>query len=543
MTGELPFTVLVPLYRTRTDHFREMVTSVLEQTFPTFELLLVDDGSGDDRLTALLAEAERSDPRVRVLALTENRGISGASQAGLDAARGTFVALLDHDDLLLPEALERVAAALERFPEADVLYSDEDQLHDDGELRTRFAKPRFSPERLRGQNYVNHLGVYRTALAREVGGFRTGFEGSQDYDLVLRVTERARLVVHIPEVLYHWRIHAASVSQSEGNAPVFDAARRALTEHLRRTGVRAEVHQVHPTGLYRIERQLDDAPPVTIVVPTRGTRSVVRGQERVLVLGAVRSVLESTTYPDYDVLVVADASTPADVRDELVSMAPGRVRVLDYPYPFNYSEKVNLGVVHARADLVVTLNDDTEIVTPDWLETMVGLLAPDVGMVGPQLRYEDGTLQHLGLHVSGGHVHHTGAGEPPDALGPFSAYWLEREVSGLTGACVLFPRAAFDAVGGLSPQLPVNFNDVDFCFKLLDAGYRLLVTPHAVVSHFESRSRPRIVGRSEEELLRDRWSHRLRGDEFWRHGTPAPDMVAASAPVREVRSDTPAERR
>jgi GT2 family glycosyltransferase len=515
------FTVLVPLYRTDPEHFRDMVGSVLAQTETSFELVLVDDGSEDDRLTELLAEAAAADPRVRIVALPENQGISAASQAGLEAATGRFVALLDHDDLLDPRALAVVRDALTKFPDADLLYTDEDQLHDDGSFRAAFRKPVFSPERLRGQNYIGHLSVFRRSLLTEVGGFRPGFDGSQDYDLVLRVTERARSVVHIPEVVYHWRIHRASVSHRSGNAPVFDAAQRALAEHLERTGIEGEVEQVHAVGVYRIRRTLPAPPPVTIVIPTRGSRSVVRGTERVLVVEAVRSLLARTTYPDFDVLVVADTPTPPEVREALVGLAPEKVRVLDYPYPFNYADKINFGVIRARADLLLILNDDTEVLTDDWLDSMVGLLAPDVGLVGAQLRYEDGTIQHLGLHVGRGEVMHIAEGEPADSTGPFADLLVDRETSGVTGACTLVPRRVFEEVGGLSPTLPVNFNDVDFAFKIRDAGYRLLVTPHAVLHHFESRTRRRRVTATEVQRLRGRWTHRLKVDDYWRHEWPA----------------------
>jgi GT2 family glycosyltransferase len=518
---EVMFTVLVPLYRTDPEHFRDMVGSVLAQTETSFELVLVDDGSEDDRLTELLAEAAAADPRVRIVALPENQGISAASQAGLEAATGRFVALLDHDDLLDPRALAVVRDALTKFPDADLLYTDEDQLHDDGSFRAAFRKPVFSPERLRGQNYIGHLSVFRRSLLTEVGGFRPGFDGSQDYDLVLRVTERARSVVHIPEVVYHWRIHRASVSHRSGNAPVFDAAQRALAEHLERTGIEGEVEQVHAVGVYRIRRTLPAPPPVTIVIPTRGSRSVVRGTERVLVVEAVRSLLARTTYPDFDVLVVADTPTPPEVREALVGLAPEKVRVLDYPYPFNYADKINFGVIRARADLLLILNDDTEVLTDDWLDSMVGLLAPDVGLVGAQLRYEDGTIQHLGLHVGRGEVMHIAEGEPADSTGPFADLLVDRETSGVTGACTLVPRRVFEEVGGLSPTLPVNFNDVDFAFKIRDAGYRLLVTPHAVLHHFESRTRRRRVTATEVQRLRGRWTHRLKVDDYWRHEWPA----------------------
>lgn len=514
---EVMFTVLVPLYRTDPLHFRDMVGSVLAQEESSFELVLVDDGSDDRRLTAQLAEVAAADPRIRVVVLPENRGIGAASQAGLDVATGQFVALLDHDDLLDPRALAVVSEALGTFPDADLLYTDEDQLHDDGSYQAVFRKPVFSPERLRGQNYIGHLSVFRRSLLEEIGGFRPGFDGSQDYDLVLRATERARSVVHIPEVVYHWRIHRASVSHRSGNAPVFEAARRALAEHLERTGIDGEVEQVHDIGVYRIRRTVAAPPPVTVVIPTRGSRSVVRGTDRVLVVEAVRSLLERTTYPDFDVLVVVDGPTPPEVRRDVTALAPDRVRVIEYPYPFNYAEKINFGVIRARADLLLLLNDDTEILTDDWLDTMVGLLAPDVGMVGAQLRYEDGTIQHLGLHVGKGEVMHIAEGEPADSTGPFAGFLVDRETSGVTGACALVPRAVFDEVGGLSTAFAVNFNDVDFGFKIRDAGYRVLVTPFAVLHHFESRSRRRGVSSTEVTRLRSRWNHRLRVDDYWRH--------------------------
>jgi GT2 family glycosyltransferase len=245
-----------------------------------------------------------------------------------------------------------------------------------------------------------------------------------------------------------------------------------------------------------------------------------------MVVEAVRTLLARTTYPDFDVLVIADAPTPADVREDLVALAPDRVRVLPYPFPFNYSDKINHGAVRAQADLLLFLNDDTEILDGDWLETMVGLLAPDVGMVGAKLLYEDGLVQHLGLHVGLGDVLHIGEGLPAEDVGPFAAHLVDREVSGVTGACALVPRRVFEQVGGLAPVLPINFNDVDFGFKILDAGYRILVTPHAVLHHFESRTRQRRALPTEVDALRTRWAHRLASDDYWRERAPARGATA-----------------
>jgi GT2 family glycosyltransferase len=518
------FTVLVPLYRTDPAHLVAMVESVLGQTERSWELMLVDDGSGSAELTAALDEFGARDARVRVEALAANAGIVAASAHGLAAARGEFVALLDHDDVLDPRALECVRRAVEEHPLADAVYTDEDHLRADGSFGSPFHKPDFSPERLRGQMYLGHLVVYRRSLLAELGGFREGFDGSQDYDLALRATERAREVVHVPEVLYHWRIHDQSVSHRSDNAAVFAAARRALEEHLMRVGIEGSVEQVHPVGVYRIRRSLAQTPLVSIVVPTRGSTSTVCGEERVLVVDAVQSVLQRSTYPDLEVVVVADTATPPDVRAALYDLSRSRVRLVDHAGLFNYSAQINTGVHHARGDLLLTLNDDTEVVTPDWLETMVGLLAPDVGMVGAKLLYEDGDIQHLGLRFGRGHIAHIGAGEPADATGPLADYLVDREVSGVTGACALFPRGVFEEVGGLSRALPINFNDVDFSIKVTETGRRVLVTPHAVLHHFESRSRVRKVAPWEVQTLRARWSAQLAADRFWRHedrGLPA----------------------
>jgi len=517
--AELVFTVLVPLYRTDSGHLTEMVRSVQSQTEPSWELVLVDDGSKSPELTAALAEMAAGDARIRVETLTVNVGIAGASAHGLSVARGEFIALLDHDDQLAPNALERVHQAIMEHPAADVLYSDEDQVHE-GVRGARFSKPEFSPERLRGQMYLGHLVVYRRTLLRDVGGFRSGFDGSQDYDLALRVTECAREVVHVPEVLYHWRIHPGSVSHRPDNAQVFARARAALEGHLQRTGREAVVEQVHPIGVYRIRRSLREHPLVSIVVPTRGSSSVVRGERRVLVVEALRSVFERTTYPDFEVVVVADRATPPEVLEELRGLSRSRVRMLEHRGPFNYSEQVNNGVHQARGDVLVTLNDDTEVVTPEWLTTMVGLMEPDVGMVGAKLLFEDDSIQHLGLYVGGGHVAHIAAGEPADSTGPSAGYLVDREVTGVTGACALFSRAVFEEVGGLSRSLPVNFNDVDFSLKIRATGRRVLVTPHAVLYHYESRSRLRRVELSEASTLRSRWWHELARDRYWRVEIP-----------------------
>jgi GT2 family glycosyltransferase len=518
------YSILVPVYRTRNDHLTEMIDSVRAQTDSDWELLLVDDGSDDARLTADLEAAAASDDRIVVDVLDSNGGIGAATARGLELARGEFICLLDHDDLLVPDALALVRAAIADHPEADVLYTDEDQLHPGGIVTAAFRKPDFSAERLRGQMYLGHLVSYRKSLLDIVGGFRSGYDGSQDYDLALRATEAAREVVHIPHVAYHWRIHSASASHREDNAGVFDSARRALADHLDRAGIDGEVQRVHEVGVYRIIRRLPDPPKVSIIIPTRGTRGWVWGRERVLVVDAVRSVVESSTYPDYEIVLVADTATPESVLADLRDVAGARLIVVPYEGPFSFSAKINIGAVAATGDQLLLLNDDIEVVSPDWISTMVALSAGDVGMVGAKLLYEDGTVQHLGHLYERGEVTHVAAGCPADWPGPFADLLIDRDVSGVTGACALVRREVFEAVGGLSPALPVNFNDVDLSLKITQAGYRILVTPHAVLYHFESKTRPRTVAPSEVHTLRRRWNHRLLVDPHWRHD---PELVTA----------------
>jgi GT2 family glycosyltransferase len=534
------FSILVPVYRTPPSYLAEMIGSVTGQTNGSFELILVDDGSGDLVLTENLERVAAADPRIVVVVLTQNSGIVAATAAGLRVARGEFVALLDHDDMLVPVALQRVAETLADAAAAgqaiDVLYTDEDQLHPDGEFRGAFHKPDYSPERLRGQMYFGHLTVYRRTLLVRIDGFRVGLDGSQDYDLALRATEVADGVWHLPEVLYHWRIHPESVSHRGDNAPVFDAAQRALTDHLRRTGIDGTVEQVHPVGVYRIRRRLARTPLVSIIIPTRGSRAYTRGADRVMVVDAVRSLVERSSYPDYEIIIVADAPTPDSVLADLSDLAGERLRVVPFSGPFSFSAKINMGAVHAQGELLMLLNDDVEILTSDWIETMVALaVIPDVGMVGAKLLYEDGTVQHLGHLYERGDVTHLASGAPADWPGPVADLLVEREVSGVTAACALLRREVFELVGGLSPAFPVAFNDVDLSLKLTGAGYRILITPFAVLHHFETKTRERSVASHEVIALRRRWDHRLLVDPFWRHD-PADVAVGQAAATQQAQA-------
>jgi O-antigen biosynthesis protein len=522
--------VLMPVYNPPEPYLREAIESVIGQTFADWELVVVDDGSSADHVGSVLARASEADRRITVLRNDVNAGIVATTNTALAASRGEFVAFMDHDDVLDPEALERCAEALASADDVDLVYTDEDRLDLDGGYVSTFLKPDWSPERLRSQMYVGHLSVMRRELVAGLGGFRAGFDGSQDYDLALRVSEQARRILHVPEVLYHWRLTPGSVSM-EAHPVVFDAARRAIEEHTERIGMPSWVEQVRPEGVYRVHRQVRGEPLVSLIIPTRGSRGSVHGEDRIFILSAVRSVLETSTYKNLEFVVIADRSMDVEIAEQLEDLLGQQLTLLWYDRPFNYSHKTNLGVAAARGEYLLLLNDDIEVISPDWIEVFLGLAQQDdVGLVGAMLYFEDGTIQHAG-HVyydqGLGHVAlRAFRGQP----GPASGLFVEREVYGVTGACAMISYRDYVTVGGLCQKLPVNFNDVDLSLKVRQAGLRIVWTPHAELFHYESKSRVPVVLASELEIITRRWGRMLDEDPYWRyHGTKwfqRPELVA-----------------
>lgn len=507
--------IIVPVYRTDPDHLVEMVDSVRAQTDPHWELVLVDDASGQSSLTATLDRLDASDQRIVVLHQERNGGIGRATRAGIERATGSLVGLLDHDDELEPNAVAEIRQAAVDNPEADVIYSDESFYYPDtGELHY-FPKPDFSPERLRGQMYLGHICVYRRELIEQIGGMRTGYDGSQDYDLALRATEKARRVHHIRKSLYRWRIHAGSVSHSSNNRPVFDAAIRALSEHLERVGIEGRVEQIRADGAYRIHRTVQGDPLVSVVIPTRGSTGTIRDRHRVMVVETVRDVIDRSTYRNVEIIVVWDSGMDQAVIDELRRIAGDRLVLVEYEGPFNFSRKINVGALAARGDYILMLNDDVEVIDEDWLEVLIGLAQQDdVGIAGSLMYFEDGRIQHAGHIYTGGAAGHSGFHLPPDHPGTAGAYLIDREVSGITAACALVPAPVFFEVGGLSTTLPVNYNDVDFCLKVRQAGYRCVVSPFARMYHFESTTREPGVTPYEFTELASRWERHMQVDPY-----------------------------
>jgi GT2 family glycosyltransferase len=334
---------------------------------------------------------------------------------------------------------------------------------------------------------------------------------------VLRVTEQARRIIHVPEVLYHWRIVPSSVLSGDDVKPyAYEAAAKAVESHCQRLGIDAEVIELERQGHFRVKRQVQGDPLVSIIIPTRGSSGAVWGATRVLVTEAVRSIVTKSTWPNYELIVVADTATPTDVLADLVDVGGERVRIIEYPAAFDFSDKCNLGALHARGDQLLFLNDDTEVIDDDWIESLLGLAQePTAGAVGAELLFEDGRIQHVGHVVIGGNPGHLMFGRSPRADANRLAVWLDREVAGVTAACLMIRREVFDEVGGFSPEFPGNYNDVDLCHKIRTAGYRVVVTPHARLYHFESMTRDPQVATVELAKLRDRWGYSLHHDPYY----------------------------
>ena len=511
------FSVVTPVYDTPADILRATIDSVTNQSFSDWELCLVDDASPSPHVEAVLAEAA-TDPRIRLARRDTNGGIVAASNDGLAMAEGEFVALLDHDDALHPDALGEVDAALQDEPGADYAYTDEDKIDEAGRLSAPFLKPDWSPERFRTQMYTCHLSVLRRSAVNEVGGFRPEFEGAQDWDLALRVTEQSRSVVHVPKVLYHWRtLPTSTAGNGEAAKPyAYEAGTRAIQAHCDRVHFPARVsHDEERSGVYHLRPALQEHPPVSIVIPTRGGTRLVRGEELCLASHCIESIVKQTSYPNYELVVVADAETPAKLLRTLRSLAGDRLRIVPYRQPFNFSDKINTGVLASEGEHILMLNDDMEIVNDDWLTRMVMYSQhPGIGAVGAKLLFGDGRLQHVGVRVRKAMPGHLFRGYSHDYDGYANVVRVANNLQVVTGACLMTPRELFEEVGGLSLQFPLSFNDVDYCLKLRSLGQRVVYDPDTVLFHFESSSRSAEVSDWELSLFQDRWRHATMVDPY-----------------------------
>jgi glycosyltransferase involved in cell wall biosynthesis len=507
------------------------IRSVRGQAYPHWELCIADDASTDPAVEAVIRRHAAADARIKVRFRDTRGNISAASNTALEMAAGDFVAFFDHDDLLPPLALYWVVEAINRHPDARVLYSDEDKLDERGRRYDPYFKSDFNHVLMLAQNMISHLGVYRRDLVTAQGGFRLGFEGAQDHDLALRcVAAVARdQIVHIPRILYHWRAITGSTAISVAAKPTaVTSAQRAVAEHVHGLDAGASVEPAPeaPTH-FRIRHSLPTPPPLTsILICTRDHEALLRK--------AIDSICDKTTYPNYEIVVLDNGSRDPATRDYLASLStrPG-ITVIRDDSAFNYSRLNNAAVRRARGTVLCLLNDDIEVLTPGWLDEMVSFaVQPDVGAVGARLWYPDGTLQHGGVIIGAGGV--AGHAHPRLAKGQrgyFSRAVLQQEISAVTGACLVVRREVYEQVGGLDEDIAVAFNDVDLCLRIRAAGYRNIWTPFAELIHHESASRgyednPDKLARFQREIrfMQDRWGETLERDP---HYNPNLSMQAA----------------
>lgn len=489
LDGFVRFSVIVPVYNPDIPYLDAMIQSVQAQSYDNWELCLADDLSRAE-VRDFLTQKAAQDSRVRLVLRGENGHISRATNSAIDVATGDFIALLDHDDLLDPDALLMVAAAIADNPTAQILYSDEDKVRMDGERYDPHFKPDWNRDLLYGMNYVSHLGVYATALVKQVGGFRVGFEGAQDYDLLLRCIEQIddTQILHIPKVLYSWRASPGSTAASNEAKPyATQAGIWALSEHLERVhGRPIDVVDGPSPFSYRVLWPLDTPPLVSLIIPTRDRLHLTRT--------AVESILAKTKYENFEVIIIDNGSIEPDSLAWFakIQSVDCRVRVLRDDQPFNYSALNNTAVAQARGELIALLNNDVEIINREWLSEMVSLaIRPGTGCVGAKLYYPDGRIQHAGVVIGmggvAGHAHLLSSG---DHGGYFGRLLVRQAYSAVTAACLVVRRDIYLAVDGLNEtDLKVAFNDVDFCLKVRAAGYTNIWTPWAELLHYESASR------------------------------------------------------
>ncbi|MDF2186404.1 glycosyltransferase family 2 protein [Grimontia hollisae] len=510
------FSIIIPTFKPDLVTFKSMLDSVMEQTYQHWQLIIVDDASNCRLLSDYLLTLN-DNPKINIITKQKNGHISKASNTGLEFAKGDYLLLLDQDDTLHPDALKCVAYYLEQNPNARVLYSDEDKIDAKGNHHTPHFKPAFNPDLLYSHNYMSHLGVYQRELVEKVGGFREGYEGSQDYDLLLRCLEHCKPeeVVHIPYVLYHWRAVPGSTAFAESEKGYAqDAGLRALQDHLGPKGVSVELGKLPNT--YRARWPIPaKAPLVSIFIPTRNGKALV---ER-----CVTSLYEKNDYSQFEVLLVDNQSDCNESKALFKQLElAGKVRLLTFDAPFNYSAINNMAAKHAKGDVLLLLNNDVEAINPDWLREMVShAIRPDIGCVGAKLYYPDGRLQHAGVITGlGGVAGHSHKYFPGDHPGYFKRLQIIQNFSAVTGACLAVRKSVFEQVGGLNEKdLAIAFNDVDFCLRVRDSGYRNLWTPYATLIHHESVSRgaensPEKIARFQREIvyMKQRWGDSLLND-------------------------------
>jgi glycosyltransferase involved in cell wall biosynthesis len=480
--------IIMPVFNTPSHYLEAAIQSVLNQVYPNWELCIADDASTEPQIRSILENYSEQDSRIKICFRTTNAHISETSNSAIAIATGEFIALLDHDDLLTPHALYKVVEFLNKYPDADMIYSDEDKIDDEGKVSSAFFKPDWCPDSFLSRMYTCHLGVYRRSLVQQIGGFRVGYEGSQDYDLVLRLTEKTDKIHHIPDILYHWRIHPNSTAGNlDSKNYAIDAAKKALADALQRRNEPGIVTDApRSMGHYVIRYNIQSYDLVSIIIPTKNLGDTL---DRCLI-----SIFNQTTYPNFEIILIDNGSTEKraiEIIETWREKEPHRLKYLSLDIPFNYSTLNNFAVKKAQGKYLLFLNNDTEVVTPDWIEGMVEQAQrSSIGAVGALLLFPDDTIQHAG--VIGGIFYSCGHSHKRFKLGDtgyFNQLNTVNNYSAVTGACIMCRREVFDEIEGFDETFAVNYNDIDLCFKMITKGYHNIYLPHIMLYHYEAKTR------------------------------------------------------
>lgn len=518
---DIKFSVLVPLYNTPESFLKAMIESVQAQTYRNWELCLADGSDKDNSFVGEICKKYAGkDERIKYEKLERNLGISENTNACIRMATGEYIALFDHDDLLHPSALYEVMRAICEHG-ADFIYTDENTFSEEPhDAYNPHFKPDFSPDTLRSYNYICHLSAFSRELLDSVGYFRSEYDGSQDYDLILRLSEKAKKVFHIRKILYYWRAHKNSVAQDVGAKPyTVTAAKKALAAHLERCGLKGEVLDSSVPTTYHIKYEIDGNPLISVIIPNKDHTDDLDI--------CLKSLYEKSSYKNFEVIIVENNSTEKETFEyyEAIAQKHGNVKIVKWEGNFNYSAINNFGVNYAKGEFILLLNNDVEIINGSCLEEMLMFAQrKDVGAVGAKLYYSDDTVQHagviLGLGGTAGHAHkHFGRSHP----GYMARASIAQNLSACTAACLMMRRDVFDEVGGLDESFEVAFNDVDLCMKIRKKGYLVVFTPYAELYHYESKSRgndstPEKLERFRGEINRfkEKWKKQLDdGDPYY----------------------------
>lgn len=507
--------VVMPVHRTPLPLLERAVMSVTDQEYSRWEICIADDGSNDEAIQEWLETRARDESRIHLAINKNNRGISAATNDAISLCTGDFVALLDHDDELTPDALGEIAAYLAEHPETDVVYSDQDKMDEAGRCYEPFHKPAWSPVLFLGVMYVGHLLVIRRTILERVGGCDARFDKVQDYELMLRVSEVTDRIRHIPKILYHWRAVAGSLAAStSAKTSIEELQVSAVAAHLKRLGVAAEARS-HPRHAHRVLLEAADGHPqprISIIIPSAA--------DSPLLADCLTSIVEKTKYAEYEILLmVRKGANRTEIQSSNLAMAQNlaKVRLMEYDFPFNYSRVNNYAASMADGSLLVFLNDDTRVITPDWLDIMLTHLSlPGVGAVGPKLLFPDGSVQHAGVVLGfRGTADHVMRGYPSDADGYFGSLSASREVSAVTAACLMTRAVTYQCVGGMTECFASIYQDVDLCLKIGQLGLSLVYVANAELVHYESTTRGTDYNRVDREILIDRWREKLIQDPYY----------------------------